>query len=521
MNFNDPNNKIICSSDEDNLSKTNYGEHSRLLDKTTNKSTTIPHNPSTETEDIQTEPRDGTSHLIAFIVTIGGFIMGTAVGWTAPAGPKMNEYDFNVTKENISWIAALMPVGALLGCPVVASLVDKLGRKSLMMILTIPTLIGWTMIIWAVSVPWICVGRIFIGFTSGSFSVIIPLYTTEIAKKENRGTLGTYFQLQVNAGILYTYVMGSYYGIFGLSVACAIIPVIYACLLIFIPESPFFYLMKGNVEKAKLSLTYLRGPYGQVDQELNDIQNVMAKTERERIPIVKAFQTTPAKRGLFLGIGTMIFQQFTGCNAIMFYATIIFNATGSKIEPNISTIIIGVMAVVSTYFSTLLIDRLGRKILLLYSIVAMGITTFLIGGFFYAKDFNYDTSFITFLPLVALCTFVIMFSVGFGPIPWMLMGEIFPSQIKGIACSIVCISNWFFVFLVTKFFTTLVSAIYIYNTFWLFTFFSVLGTLFVLFIVPETKGKTLDEIQELLGAEPIIPSPENPEHFDEIKNNIN
>lgn len=89
------------------------------------------------------------------------------------------------------------------------------------------------------------------------------------------------------------------------------------------------------------------------------------------------------------------------------------------------------MAVVSTYFSTLLIDRLGRKILLMYSVVAMGISTFFLGGFFYAKNFNYDTSFITFVPLVSLCTFIIMFSVGFGPIPWMLMGEIFPAQIKG------------------------------------------------------------------------------------------
>lgn len=89
------------------------------------------------------------------------------------------------------------------------------------------------------------------------------------------------------------------------------------------------------------------------------------------------------------------------------------------------------MAVFSTYFSTLVIDRLGRKILLLYSVVAMGITTFLIGGFFYAKDTYYDVSSIEYVPLVALCVFIIMFSVGFGPIPWMMMGEIFPTQIKG------------------------------------------------------------------------------------------
>lgn len=98
---------------------------------------------------------------------------------------------------------------------------------------------------------------------------------------------------------------------------------------------------------------------------------------------------------------------------------------------NKSTIIVGIMSVVSTYISTLVVDRLGRKILLLCSIAAMAISTFLLGGFFYAKDFNYNVSDVELVPLISLCIFVILYSVGFGPIPWMLMGEIFPIQIKG------------------------------------------------------------------------------------------
>lgn len=109
----------------------------------------------------------------------------------------------------------------------------------------------------------------------------------------------------------------------------------------------------------------------------------------------------------------------------------LLQATGSKIGSNMSTIIIGVVAVMFTYVSTLVVDRLGRKILLLYSVVVMGICTFFIGGFFYAKDYNYNVSSIGFIPLVALCIFIILFAIGFGPIPWMMMGEIFPAQIKG------------------------------------------------------------------------------------------
>ncbi|CAH1713038.1 unnamed protein product [Aphis gossypii] len=473
-----------------------YSEQSPIGDKTLYQTISLPHNVGCE----KTQYR--TQYLTTLIVTIGGFIMGTTLGWTSPAGPMMEngQYGFQITDNDVSWIASCMPLGAMLGCPFVGSLVNKLGRKRLMIILTVPALFGWEMIIYANSVAIICVGRILTGFASGSYSVIVPQYTSEIANKEIRGTLGTYFQLQVFSGILFTYVLGSYLDLFGLSIACAIVPVVYLCLMFLVPESPIFYLSKGNIAQARLSLKYFRRPFGQVDQELNAMHESLAKTEREKIPVMEAFKTTPAKRGLYLGLGVMVFMQFTGCNTVIFYATTIFNATGSSISSNASTVIVGIMAVLSTYVSTLVVDKWGRKILLLYSVVAMGICTFFIGGFFYAKDHNYDVSSIGFIPLLSLCVFIILFSVGFGPIPWMLMGEIFPAQIKGIASSIVCMANWFFVFLATKFFTSLVALIYLYNTFWLYTLVCILGTFFVIFIVPETKGKTLEEIQLLLSA---------------------
>ncbi|XP_050430728.1 facilitated trehalose transporter Tret1-like isoform X2 [Adelges cooleyi] len=443
-----------------------------------------------------------TQYLAALIATIGGFIAGTTLGWTAPAGPMLQkgQYPFSVTNEDIAWIGAFMPLGAMLGCPVTAWLVDKLGRKNMMLMLVAPCLIGWGMIIWAESVMWICMGRLLSGFAGGAYSIIVPLYTSELAEKEIRGTLGTYFQLQIVSGILFTYIVGSYLNVFGLSIACAVIPVIYVCLMILMPETPIFHLMKGNVDKARLSLRYFRGPYGLVDQELSNMQDSLAKTERERVPIMEAFQTTPAKRGLFIGLGVMLLQQFTGCNAVIFYATFIFNEAGSAMPPNTSTIIVGIMSVLATYVSTLIVDRLGRKILLLCSAIMMGICTALIGVFFYLKDFNYDVSSIGFIPLVSLCVFIVLFSLGFGPIPWMLIGEIFPAQIKGTACSVACLFNWFFAFLVTKFFSSLVATIHIYNTFWLFTLFSIFGVFFVITFVPETKGRTMDEIQEMLGA---------------------
>ncbi|XP_025417643.1 facilitated trehalose transporter Tret1-like isoform X1 [Sipha flava] len=277
--------------------------------------------------DKEQQPRRGAQYLVAVIVTVSGFIIGTTLGWTSPAGPMMKnkQYNFPVTEENISWIAALMPLGAMIGCPVMAAVVDNLGRKRTMAFLTIPTIIGWVTIIWASSVTWIYVGRALTGFASGSYSVIVPLYTSEIADMEIRGTLGTYFQLQMFLGILYTYVFGSYVNVFSLSTACALVPTVFACLLVLVPESPIYYLMRADVENARSSLRYFRQSLGNVEEELEAMQVSLVRAERDRLTLTKAFQTAQAKRGLSIGLGLMVFQQFTGCNAVIFYATTIFN----------------------------------------------------------------------------------------------------------------------------------------------------------------------------------------------------
>lgn len=174
---------------------------------------------------------------------------------------------------------------------------------------------------------------------------------------------------------------------------------------------------------------------------------------------------------------------------------------------DMSTVIIGIAQSISTYISTLVVDRLGRKILLLVSIVVMGLSTFTLGLYFYLKDnVKTDVSGIGWLPLVSMSSFIIIFSLGFGPIPWMLMAEIFPSKIKGPACSLATLVNWLCVFLVTKLFPLLNSTVGIGPTFWCFTICCTFGTAFVLFLVPETKGKTLLEVQEMLSGDSPPPS---------------
>ena len=178
-------------------------------------------------------------------------------------------------------------------------------------------------------------------------------------------------------------------------------------------------------------------------------------------------------------------------------------AAGSSLEPSTCAIIVGVIQVVATFVSTLVVDRLGRRILLLISDSVMAICSLLLGIFFYLKDEKHDdTSSYGWLPLLSVCVFITVFSLGFGPIPWMMIGELFPPQIKGIASSLSCLLNWFLAFIVTKLYQDLSIAVGSYTTFWIFAGISAVGTVMVFFFLPETKGKSMDEIQRELGAEP-------------------
>jgi len=185
----------------------------------------------------------------------------------------------------------------------------------------------------------------------------------------------------------------------------------------------------------------------------------------------------------------------------------LFQAAGSDIAPTTQTIIVGVIQVVITFISTLVVDRLGRRLLLIISGGVMAICTLLLGVFFYLKvDPDSDTSNLGWLPLTSVCVFIVAFSLGYGPIPWMIVGELFAPHIKGFASSLSCVFNWILAFLVTRFYSDLVSEFAIHTTFWIFTVLSGIGVVFVFFIIPETKGKTLDEIQSILGGSASAPA---------------
>lgn len=203
---------------------------------------------------------------------------------------------------------------------------------------------------------------------------------------------------------------------------------------------------------------------------------------------------------LICSLGLMFFQQFSGVNAVIFYTNNIFRSAGSDIPPAIATIIVGVVQTIATYVSSLLIEKAGRRILLLQSCIIMGICLIVLGAYFKLQEGGTNVTSVGWLPLLCMVLFIISFSLGFGPIPWMMMAELFSVEFRGTASGISVIMNWCLVFVVTLCFPLLKDAIGIYSCFWVFSGFMIICVFFVFFLIPETKGKTVSQIQTILGG---------------------
>lgn len=438
-------------------------------------------------------------YLAGIAATLGALAAGMVLGWTSPAGENgvnlIHDYKIPMTSAEFSWIGSLTTLGAGAICIPIGMLADLIGRKTVMLIMVVPFTVGWLLIIFSNSLLMFYFGRFITGLSSGAFCVAAPLYTSEIAESEIRGTLGSYFQLMLTIGILASYVLGALIeNMRTLSIISAIMPLIFFAAFFFMPETPVYYLKKDNEDAARKSLVRFRGNQYNIEAELRELREGLEETRRNGASFAVSIKSPAAKKGFIIAYGLMLFQQMSGVNSIIFYSSDIFTKAGTSLKPNIASIIVGAVQVVSVFFATLVVDKLGRRILLLASVAVMFLMTLILGVYFYCKEYTTAFNGIEWFAIIPLCVFLILFSFGFGPIPWMMMPEIFAPEVKGVAGSSACLFNWLMAFVVTKFYSDMTAAVHSYGTFWIFTLFSAVGILFVYFLVPETKGKTLDQI---------------------------
>ena len=274
-----------------------------------------------------------------------------------------------------------------------------------------------------------------------------------------------------------------------------------------LPDSPRWYMKAGRRADATASLTRVE-PSDDVEGDLDEIQATLDEEAKTEASWGTVF-ATEWRRPLIIGVTLAVLQQLTGINAIIYYANQIFAAAGftSPDSQSLATLFaIGAVNVVATFIAVAWVDRFGRKPLLFIGTTGMGISLVVVGAMFLKLDAVKSATTTAHGPtgeglvtLVALVVFIASFAFSLGPVVWTVINEIFPSNVRGKAVAVATAANWFAAWLVSQFFLTLVDAISSTGVFWLFAFFCVVTYVFVKKMVPETKGKSLEEIQAMWG----------------------
>ncbi|WP_101295470.1 sugar porter family MFS transporter [Halegenticoccus soli] len=403
-----------------------------------------------------------------------------------------------------SWVQGLVVSGALIGAVIGAAtggyLADRIGRRRLILIAAVVFFVGSLTMAIAPNVEVLVVGRVVDGVAIGFASIVGPLYISEISPPKIRGSLVSFNQLAITSGILASYLVNyavSYFVdsvltgelawriMLGTGMAPAVVLLVG---MLFMPESPRWLVERGRESAARDVLSRTRDEAG-VEAELNEIKQTEEIQEEGLSELFEPW----IRPALVVGIGLAAFQQVTGINTVIYYAPTILESTGFGNSASIlATVGIGVVNVAMTVVAVLLMDRAGRRPLLMVGLAGMTVTLVVLGAAFFLPGLS---GVVGWAALASLMLYVAFFAIGLGPVFWLLISEIYPLKVRGSAMGVVTVVNWLANLVVAQTFLQLVDAFGQSGTFWLYAALSAVALVFTYFLVPETKGRSLEAIE--------------------------
>jgi MFS transporter, SP family, galactose:H+ symporter len=443
-----------------------------------------------------TKPRSPAFvELTAGIAALAGLLFGFDTGIISGAILFIkNEFQLAPLTEEFLVSAAL--IGAVCGCVFSGRVTDAIGRRSTILITAGVFSVGSIVSAIAPNVGLLIVGRLAVGLAIGVASYTAPLYIGEIAPPNLRGGLVTLNQLAITVGILLSYVVDALFAShqsWRWMLASGVLPAIALELgVVFLPESPRWLFLHGFGDRATETLARIRATEDN-QAEINDILE-HAQTGRGKIGDLLRPMTV---RVIFLGAGLAVIQQVTGINTVIYYAPTIFQAAGfQSAQASITaTAGVGLVNVIMTIVSIPLVDRLGRRPLLLTSLAGM-----LISLVSLAVGFALGGPPLKWIGVLSLVVYIASFAIGLGPVFWLLISEIFPLNIRGQAASIATTANWLSNFFVSLTFLSLLEGLGSVWTFLLYAALSAAGLWYCFALVPETKGVPLEQIERNLRS---------------------
>jgi sugar porter (SP) family MFS transporter len=407
---------------------------------------------------------------------------------------------FSVGAIALEFVTSWVTLGAMIGSLAGGYVADHFGRKRALLAAAGLFIIGALVEAFAPNVPVLVFGRLVAGFGVGVAAVAAPLYAAELAPAAQRGRFVSSYQLAITIGIFVAYLVDQalagpqgWRAMLGVS---AVPGVLLALAVLTAVESPRWFAKAGRRDDARRTLVAL-GAGDHADARLAAIEASL-RAEHE-VPswwdVFAPRWRTPLK----IGLGLAVLQQVTGINAIIYYSNSIFAAAGfatPAAQAQATTWAIGAVNVLATFIAIAFIDHLGRRPLLIAGLIGMGLSLAAVGLAFWQSGAQGGVGGSAgVITLVALIVFIISFAFSLGPVTWTVINEIYPGEVRGRAVAVATAVNWGAAFLVSGFFLSLVKAIGQAYTFWLFAAFCLIGLIWVIVGVPETRGRSLEEIE--------------------------
>jgi sugar porter (SP) family MFS transporter len=428
----------------------------------------------------------------AAISALGGLLFGYDTGVISGAILFIKQ-DFGLSGAWEEIVVSSVLWGAVIGAAAGGTLADRFGRRPVLILTAVIFALGAVGTALASSVAWLIFGRVIVGAGIGVASFTAPLYISEVSPVKIRGRLVSLNQIALTSGIVISYLVdyalsgtGGWRWMFGLA---AIPAAVLGFGMVFVPESPRWLVSRSLTDRARTVLRRIRGT-ADVSEELKEIQASLEQQGGRWSELMSPL----VRPALIVGIGLAIFQQVTGINTVIYYAPTIFQFAGFESASGaiLATAGVGVVNVLMTILAMLLLDRVGRRPLLLTGLVGMVLSLGVLGLAFSLPNIRQQMGWIA---VGSLMMYVGAFAVGLGPVFWLLISEIYPLKIRGLAMSMATVANWGVNLLVALTFLTLIQLLGRPGTFWLYGLVGIGAWIFAYRLVPETKGRSLEEIE--------------------------
>jgi len=430
---------------------------------------------------------------------------GTSFGWPSPVLAKLasGKLTMAATNEQQSWMIALLEMGNLLSPIPFGLLVDAVGRKPCLLLTGPLYIVSWLMVLCSNAIGVLYWVRLLQGACIGIITTVAPIYIGEISGDGIRGALSTFFNGMLNAGILYVYCIGPLVTYDALAYCSLLVPCAFVITCLWIPESPYYYVLKDDDGRARESLTWLHGggADGDADAVADELTRIKAEVKNElrhKGSMSDLFGSRCGRRAFLIVQIVAAADVLSGMTTVLAYASSTFAHADTEhtLSPDQFTMLLGALIFCTTFVTGYLVDKLGRRPLLLFSCFGCGAFELATGAYYYKRWVGAYAPGGAWVPFAAIGSFAVVYSIGLGPLLPTLQGEMFPSNVRGVASAITSVTLTVISFVGLKMYQVITDRWGIHVNYFIYGTGCLVSSLLIYRFLPETKGKTFAQIQD-------------------------